>query len=79
MRVLRKAGDPGELILWAVGASVFAHCFTFLSVSYYDQSYVPLCIAIGSIPGLCAVAKLKTKVEARDQASLDTDGKPITA
>ncbi len=58
MRPLRKAKDPRELILWVVGASLFAHCFTFLSVSYYDQSYVPLCIAIGAVPALCAVTKL---------------------
>jgi len=77
MRSMRLAGDRNELILWAVGASIFAHCFTFLSVSYYDQSYVPLCIAIGAVPGLCAAAVIKKKITTQDHAVPNADGKAM--
>lgn len=53
MRVLRAEQDPLEFVLWTVGASLFAHCFTFLSVGYFDQSYVPLMLVLGAVPGLC--------------------------
>lgn len=65
MRVLRKAKDPHEFTLWCVGASLFAHCFTFLSIGYFDQSYVPLLLAIGAVPGLCVAT-----VAARKNAGL---------
>jgi len=59
MRLLRTAKDPGEFLLWAVGASLFAHCFTFLSIGYFDQSYVPLNLLLGSVTGLCAATSIK--------------------
>lgn len=52
MRTLRLAKDPLEFTLWTVGACLFAHCFTFLSIGYFDQSYVPLNLVIGSVVGL---------------------------
>jgi hypothetical protein len=55
MKALRAVKDPNEFTLWTVGASLFAHCFTFLSISYFDQSYVPLMLVIGAVPGLCLV------------------------
>lgn len=80
MRPLRSAKNPDELILWSVGASIFAHCFTFLSVSYYDQSYVPLCMVIGAVPGLCAVATVaRNKVVSQDQAASQPEGKAFSA
>jgi len=54
MQTLRRANDHREFILWSVGASLFAHCFTFLSISYFDQSYIPLMLVIGAVTGLCA-------------------------
>lgn len=79
MRPMRLARNPNELILWTVGASIFAHCFTFLSVSYYDQSYVPLCIAIGAVPGLCAAAVLQKKTVAQNQSAPEAPGKALPA
>jgi len=55
MRVLRAERDPLELTLWSVGACLFAHCFTFLSIGYFDQSYVPLMLVLGAVPGLCSM------------------------
>ncbi|MGC3956808.1 MAG: hypothetical protein QM813_02240 [Verrucomicrobiota bacterium] len=79
MRSLRLAKSPNELVLWTVGSSIFSHCFTFLSVSYYDQSYVPLCIVIGAVPGLCAAAVLPKKTVVPNQSAPETPGEALPA
>ena len=54
MQAMRRIGDPTEFMLWCAGASLFVHAFTFMAVSYFDQSYVFFCLLIGAVPGLCA-------------------------
>jgi len=54
MQAMRMTGDPAEFMLWCVGASLFVHAFTFMAVSYFDQSYVFFCLLIGAVPELCA-------------------------
>jgi hypothetical protein len=34
------AESPAKLLVWALGVSLFAHCLSFLSVSYFDQSII---------------------------------------
>lgn len=41
-----------QFFIWAIGASLFAHVVTFISVSYFDQSIVFLYITLGAI-GSC--------------------------
>jgi hypothetical protein len=38
-----------QFTLWALGASLFAHAVTFISVSYYDQSFVFLYLTLALI------------------------------
>jgi hypothetical protein len=52
MRIMRLTRDPAEFMLWCVGASLFAHCVSFMGVPYFDQSYVLLFFVIGAIPAL---------------------------
>ncbi len=66
MQRLRQAKDDEEFILWSVGSALFAHCFMFLSVAYFDQSYVILMVVIGAVPGLCVA-----KVAARKNVGLE--------
>jgi hypothetical protein len=74
MRPLRQTKSPYEFVLWCVGSSLLAHCFTFLSIAYFDQSSVFVSIVIGAIPGMCAVAYAKMKVAAQvDTAPLMTN------
>lgn len=47
-------GESEEFVLWCVGSFLFAHAVTFMSVSYFDQSYVPLFLLMGAIPRLSA-------------------------
>ena len=55
MRILRVSSDPFEYQLWSVGAVLFAHCVTFLSISYFDQSYVLYCLPLGIVGALCGL------------------------
>lgn len=50
-RTLRTAELPQQsrFICWALGASLFAHGMTFLSVSYFDQSFVFIYLTLGAI------------------------------
>lgn len=52
IRNFHIARDPAEFTLWCLGASLFAHCVSFLGVAYFDQSFVLLFIVIGALPGL---------------------------
>jgi hypothetical protein len=53
IRVCRRTGDPAEYSLWCVGSALFSHSLTFLTIVYYDQNYVFLCLILGAVPGLC--------------------------
>jgi hypothetical protein len=51
-RALRQAADQTlefRFMLWALGASLFAHAATFISISYFDQSVVFLYLTLGAI------------------------------
>ncbi|MDB6093006.1 MAG: hypothetical protein JWM32_568 [Verrucomicrobia bacterium] len=43
-----------RFLIWMLGASLFSHCVTFLSVAYFDQSYVFIYIALGAIASIYA-------------------------
>ena len=50
---LRRTGDPQEFVPWCAGSALFAHCVTFFSISYFDQSVVAFGMVLGTLPGLC--------------------------
>ena len=41
--------EESQFMLWALGASLFAHATTFISVSYFDQSFVFLYLTLAAI------------------------------
>jgi len=47
------APSPGEpdrrFFVWSLGAALFAHAATFISVSYFDQSFVSLYLTLAAI------------------------------
>ncbi|MBI3853206.1 MAG: hypothetical protein HY298_23395 [Verrucomicrobia bacterium] len=57
MSAMRRERDPAEFVLWCAGAALFAHCVTFFSITYFDQTYVFLFFVIGAVPGLVAGRK----------------------
>jgi hypothetical protein len=54
LATLRQAGDRDEFTVWCLGSALAAHSFTFLSISYFDQSNIAFAFLIGSVPGRCA-------------------------
>lgn len=47
----RMAGEE-QFPLWCVGASLFGHALSFVSISYFDQMYVLFYLLVGGIGGL---------------------------
>lgn len=49
---LRQSSDlphNSRFMIWALGASLFAHAATFISVSYFDQSFVFIYLTLAAI------------------------------
>lgn len=40
IKALREAGSADEFTIWTMGALLFTHCLTCLTISYFDQTYV---------------------------------------
>jgi hypothetical protein len=40
MRAVRDESRQSQLLLWAIGSTLFAHVITFLGVAYFDQNIV---------------------------------------
>lgn len=66
-----------QFVLWTVGSSLFAHAATFISVSYFDQSFVLLYLTLGSIGSAWSVAitdgaftNLSDQISLRSDASV---------
>jgi hypothetical protein len=54
-----RLGTKHVFFYWALGASLFAHAATSISVSYFDQSFVFLYITLAAIAGLGVAAEQK--------------------
>ena len=39
-------------MVWALGCSLFVHTMTFVSVAYFDQSFVLIYLTLGAIGSL---------------------------
>lgn len=47
--------SPGRIFtVWCLGAGLFTHAATCISVSYFDQSFVFLCLNLAVISSICA-------------------------
>jgi O-antigen ligase len=44
-----KLSSTSRFMIWALGASLFSHATTFMSVSYFDQSFVFLYLTLAAI------------------------------
>jgi hypothetical protein len=51
-KAMRQASDvapASRFIIWALGASLFSHAASFISVSYFDQSFLFLYLSLAAI------------------------------
>ena len=54
VRRSEAAASLSPFVAWALGASLFAHAMSFMSVSYFDQSVVFLYLALATIGAVYA-------------------------
>jgi len=52
VRSLEVAEPTQAFFHWCLGAALFAHAISFLSISYFDQTYVLFWLLIGALPGV---------------------------
>jgi hypothetical protein len=78
LRDMPQSSGPGRFI-WAIGVTLFAHCFSFISVSYWDQLIVVWFWLLASISCLIGIRRVKavslplakpSEVPAADPAAL---------
>lgn len=50
-----EAESPAQFLVWAVGVSLFVHCLSFLSITYWDQSIVVWYWLLAVISGIDVV------------------------
>jgi hypothetical protein len=53
LRSLRDPRGPAAFLTWALGVSLFGHCLSFISITYFDQLIIIwfwLLAVISSIP-----------------------------
>jgi multidrug transporter EmrE-like cation transporter len=62
-RALRlKENHPDEqFLIWTLGAILFAHAATMISVSYFDQSIIFLYLVLAAIGSVLAAALAEAK------------------
>lgn len=54
MVVLRAAGDEREFHAWCLWTGILTHCVSFISISYFDQSYAGFFLLVGAAPAIAA-------------------------
>jgi hypothetical protein len=52
LRLIPESSPQSRFMIWALGASLFAHAATFISVSYFDQSFVFIYLTLAAIGSL---------------------------
>jgi len=62
MVILRGRDEQSEFFLWCLWTSILAHCVSFISIAYFDQSYALFFGILGAIPALHA---MRTPLEER--------------
>ena len=58
-QILRNRPDlptESQFLVWALGSSLFVHATTFVSVAYFDQSFVLIYLTLGAISSLYSAA-----------------------
>jgi hypothetical protein len=53
--------------VWALGASLFAHAVSFMSVSYFDQSFVALYVTLAAIAATALTRETLSHEASADQ------------
>lgn len=60
---LRQESKPYAQLTWGLGAALFAHAATFISVSYFDQNFVNWYLLLAMISAVAGPSLLMTRQE----------------
>ncbi len=52
LRLARNAPGSSQFLIWTLGSILFGHTITFMSISYFDQTIVFLCLVLACISSL---------------------------
>ena len=63
LRQMAELSPQSQFMIWALGASLFAHSITFISVSYFDQSFVFIYLSLAVIGSTWSGTVLKRRGE----------------
>jgi hypothetical protein len=59
----KNRSEAEEFALWCVGATIFAHAITFLSISYFDQISMFFWGLLGGLTGFLVITTDPEKLE----------------
>jgi hypothetical protein len=82
VRLGEKTESKANLkMIWALGASLFAHAATFLSVTYFDQNFVNWYLLLAMISSVAGSSLLMSRQEffaaLYEQPSSESAGAPL--
>ena len=59
---------PSKRLAWALGAALFAHAVTFISVTYFDQNFVMLYFLLASVSAVAAAQPVAASTQVTSEA-----------
>lgn len=77
VRDLVKSDPKEAYLVWTVGAALFAHAATMISVSYFDQSRLFLLLVLAASPVLKVMARQEQEAETPTRSRLVTEVMPV--
>lgn len=80
MRAVRTQSMRDYRMVWAIGATLFAHVVTFFGVSYFDQNIVNWYLILAMIACAVTVYVVSKKPATTEEPNLDAvDREPVTS
>jgi len=58
IRICQEKSDAENFFVWSLGASLFAHVLTCISVSYFDQSFLFIILTVAAISSLYSASEV---------------------
>ena len=73
MRAMRGKSRRTQLLLWTIGATIFAHVVSFMSVSYFDQNVVNWYLVLAFVATAACVRFQKKHLPLQSKRNPDID------
>jgi hypothetical protein len=77
LKVHKRAPAEEQFLIWTLGAILFAHTTTFVSISYFDQTFVFLYLTLASISSLRLVRSSSAPILRPNPMQSKPESEPI--